>query len=111
MSRPDLWSREQLIATYNLYCQLPFGKLDARNRAVVALAGAIGRSPNAVALKLVNFASLDPTIRASGRKGMGNVSTADRAIWKEFHDDWNKLVAESQRVLEGIGALPPEELP
>lgn len=110
MSRSDLWSREQLIAVYNLYCQLPFGKMDARNQDVIALAGAIGRSPNAVALKLVNFASLDPAIRASGRKGMGNVSTADRAIWKEFHDDWNTLVAESQRVLEGIGALSPEEM-
>jgi len=83
--------------------------MDARNRDVIALAGAIGRSPNAVALKLVNFASLDPAIRASGRRGMGNVSAADRAIWEEFHGDWNKLVAESQQVLKGIGALPTEE--
>lgn len=110
MPRSDLWSRDQLIAAYNLYCRLPFGKLDARNREVVALASAIGRSPSAVALKLVNFASLDPAIRASGRRGMGNVSAADRAIWEEFHSDWNKLVAESQYVLEGIGTLPTEEL-
>ncbi len=110
MSRPDLWSRDQLIAVYNLYCQLPFGKMDARNRDVIALAHAIGRSPNAVALKLVNFASLDPAIRASGRKGMGNVSAADRAIWEEFQGDWNKLVAESQQVLEQIGGFPVEEV-
>jgi predicted restriction endonuclease len=109
MPRPDRWSREQLIAVYNLYCQLPFGKMDARNRDVIALASAIGRSPNAVALKLVNFASLDPAIRASGRRGMGNVSVADRAIWEEFHGNWNKLVAESQQVLEQIGALKTEE--
>lgn len=110
MPQSDPWSRDQLKAVYNLYCQLPFGKLDARNRAVITLANAIGRSVNAVALKLVNFASLDPVIRASGRKGMGNVSAADRAIWEEFHSDWNKLVDESQQLLERLDALPTAQM-
>lgn len=38
-------------------------------------------SPGSVALKLVNLASLDPLIVASGRSGMGNVSVQDRRVW------------------------------
>jgi hypothetical protein len=63
------WTKEQLKLAFHLYCQLPFGKLDQRNAEVVQLAKAIERTPSAVAMKLVNFASLDPAVRTSGRKG------------------------------------------
>jgi hypothetical protein len=35
-------------------------------------------------MKLVNLASLDPKILASGRRGMGNASKLDKQIWDEF---------------------------
>jgi len=60
------WTRSQLKLAFYLYCQLPFGKLHQRNPEVIKLAGEIGRTASAVAMKLVNFASLDPAIRASG---------------------------------------------
>ncbi|MFN9133049.1 MAG: HNH endonuclease, partial [Phycisphaerales bacterium] len=60
------WNRDQLVRTLALYCQIPFGKMHSRNPAVVAVAGVIGRTPSAVALKLVNFASLDPELRGRG---------------------------------------------
>lgn len=41
-------------------------------------------SPGSVALKLVNLASLDPLIVASGRSGMGNVSVQDRRVWSSM---------------------------
>lgn len=78
------WTEDQLIEVLLLYCKLPFGKLHSRNPQVMQLAEKIGRSPNSVALKLVNFASLDPTI---DRKGMGNVSALDRATWTKFFDN------------------------
>src|SRR5690554_2533773 len=65
------WTREQLVKTLALYCQLPFGKMHSRNPAVIALASVIERTPSAVALKLVNFASLDPDLRGRGVGGMG----------------------------------------
>ncbi len=45
-------------------------------------------------MKLVNFASLDPAITTSGRKGLGNASALDREVWDEFHSDWESLVLE-----------------
>lgn len=89
------WTREQLVMTLALYCQLPFGKMHSRNPAVIALARRFERTPSAVALKLVNFASLDPDLRGRGVGGMGNTSAADRAVWAEFFGRWDVLAENS----------------
>lgn len=88
------WTKEQLKLAFNLYCQLPFGKLHSRNTEIVELAGLIGRTPSAVAMKLVNFASLDPAITTTGRTGLGNASALDSEVWDEFHANWEKLALE-----------------
>lgn len=98
------WNREQLLRTLALYCQLPFGKMHSRNPAVVAVAAVIGRTPSAVALKLVNFASLDPELRGRGVGGMGNTSAADREVWAEFYGRWDVLAANAVARAECEGA-------
>jgi putative restriction endonuclease len=45
-----------------------------------------------VALKLVNFASLDPDLKGRGVGGMANVSHADREVWNKFFGQWDSLV-------------------
>jgi putative restriction endonuclease len=97
------WTREQLKLAFHLYCQLPFGKLDQRNREVIQLAEAIERTPSAVAMKLVNFASLDPSVRNSGRKGLEGASKLDRDIWSEFHHDWERLALEVSEIRGKLG--------
>lgn len=114
-----LWTREELILAINLYCKTPFGKLDARNPSVVSLANLIGRTSNSVALKLVNFASLDPTLKARGIKGASNASKLDKEIWDEFFNNWDILPFESELLLakfqkisiEKLNDLPEYELP
>ena len=88
------WTREQLKLAFHLYCQLPFGKLDMRTPEVISLAMLIGRTPGAVAMKLSNFASLDPAITGTGRKGLDGASNLDREVWEEFNADWEKLALE-----------------
>jgi putative restriction endonuclease len=89
------WTRKELILTFNLYCKLPFGKLHSRNPDIIYLAEQIGRTANAVALKLVNFASLDPELKKRGIKGMSSCSKHDKLIFEEFSNNWDKLVLES----------------
>jgi hypothetical protein len=96
------WTLEQLKLAFYLYCQLPFGKLHQRNPQIVELAQLIGRTPSSLAMKLVNFASLDPSIRDSGRHGLGNASALDKAVWDEFHADWERLVVECQQIRNGL---------
>jgi hypothetical protein len=77
------WSREETIKALSLYIQTPFGRMHAGNGDIIALAEQLGRTPSAVAMKLCNFASLDPVERACGISGMVNVSQLDREIWAE----------------------------
>lgn len=99
MSRNKNWNREQLLVAYSLYCRLPFGKLDARNSEVEKYAVLIGRTKDALALKLVNIASLDPVITSTGRVGMTNAAKADRAMWSEMSADWGIFEAHMNNAL------------
>lgn len=101
-SPPVPWSRKALLIAFALYCRTPFGKMHKSNPEVVQLANLLGRTPSSLAMKLVNFASLDPKITSSGRVGLKGASKGDRAIWAEFHDDWEALAVESNNVLTSI---------
>lgn len=104
------WAREELLLAFNLYCKLPFGQFDDRNPSVNELARLIGRSPSAVAMKLSNFASLDPYHQQRGIRGLSNSSQADKAIWDEFHGDWERLAVESETILAHITGRASETL-
>ncbi len=99
MKERILWNREELILAINLYCKTPFGKLHKSNPDVIRLAELIGRTPSAVSWKLVNFASLDPSLQARGIKGAINSSSLDREIWAEFFNNWDDLAYESEILL------------
>lgn len=94
-----LWTREELVLAINLYCKIPFGKLHSRNPEIVHFSKTIGRTPSSVALKLVNFSSLDPSLKLRGIKGMGNVSKLDSAVWSEFYNNWDVALFESEELL------------
>ncbi|MBX3665437.1 MAG: HNH endonuclease [Burkholderiales bacterium] len=97
------WTKDQLKLAFHLYFQLPFGKLHQRNPEIIELASLIGRTPGAVAMKLSNIASLDPKITGTGRKGLSGSSELDRQVWTEFHENWEKLASESERLRKKLG--------
>ena len=94
-----LWSREELILAMNLYCKLPFGRLHSGTPEIIKLSELIGRTANSVAYKLVNLASLDPSLHARGIKGAANASKLDKEIWNEFYLHWDILPYESEKLL------------
>ena len=104
MPRPTDWTRDQTLAALHIYFQLPFGQLHQRHPLIQHLAEWIGRTPGSVALKLVNFASLDPQVRASGRAGMSNASRLDKRIWDELNSDWDLVADEAARAYEHYGS-------
>ena len=77
------WTREQLDIVLELYAITPFGRIHNKNPEIMRVSDQIGRTASAVALKMANYASLDPTIQ---RSGMKNTSTLDRVAWAEFFD-------------------------
>ena len=70
----------------------------------MALAKVIGRTSDAVAMKMLNIASLDPAITGTGRAGLGNASALDRAVWDEFHSDGERLAVECQLLRQQLDA-------
>lgn len=53
----------------------PYGRIHGRNPEIMALAKVIGRTADAVAMKMLNLASIDPAVVSSGRAGLGNASS------------------------------------
>lgn len=104
------WTREQALACFNLYCRIPFGKLHSRNPEIVEFAKIIGRTPSAVAMKLVNFASFDPAHKKRNVKGLANASSLDRAIWEEFEAAPNRIAEQSEEAFNGFGISLPESI-
>jgi len=109
MAKGRAWSRDELIVAMNLYCKLPFGQLHHRNPVIIALANKLGRTPGSVAMKLCNLASLDPVQQARGISGLSGASAGDRAVWEEFHKDWERLAFESEVLLARLDGKPVEE--
>lgn len=113
------WTRAETLAALNVYFQLSFGLFHQRHPAIRQLAEWLGRTPGAVALKLVNFASLDPQVRASGRAGMGNCSKLDEGIWQELNTHWDAVATEAASLFDQYAlqhGVPPgsdvaDELP
>src|SRR5579885_1906923 len=86
------WSRDELILALDLY--LSQGLLDDRSPDVIALSEdlrclaaveqndpEVFRNPNGVAMKLGNFAALDPGYNGKGLSAGGK---GDREVWNEF---------------------------
>lgn len=92
------WNRNELLLALNLYCSLPFGQYHSHNNEIIWLAAYIDRTPSAVAMKLSNFASFDPSHQARGIKGLQNAGKADWEIWDDFHHNWSRLATESEIV-------------
>ena len=98
------WTRAELLVAFALYLKLPFGQLHARNPEISAQASRIERTPGALAMKLVNIASLDDSITRTGRSGLRNASNADRAMWAEMQSDWPAFTAAAEAALQGADA-------
>ena len=96
------WTRDQLVLAFELYCRIPFQRTKANNPRVKELAGMLGRTPASVARKLGNFGAFDPQLAARNISGLTHGSKLDKAIWDEFHQDWNGLVVRAHELQASI---------
>ncbi|QJD77630.1 HNH endonuclease [Spirosoma rhododendri] len=100
MTKSPNWTREELILAFNLYLKLDFGKMHKGNPEVIKLAGILGRrTPDSVAMRLTNFASVDPYHQKRGVKGMTGGYNQVKPIWNEFNSNRENLVYESEQIL------------
>ena len=101
-----LWTRDEQILALYLYCQIEFKKTKANNPEVIKLANLLGRTPASVARKLGNLGAFDPRLAVKGITGLTHASKSDGEIWAEFSNDWERLVSESEKLLQALHAKP-----
>jgi len=93
------WTRDELILAFNLYLKLPFGKLHSRTKEIIELSEIIGRTSGSVAMRLNNFASVDPYHQQRGISGLTGGRKQVEPIWDEFINNKEDLLFESERIL------------
>jgi putative restriction endonuclease len=109
--RKDIWTREQLIVALNLYWQIPYNKISGSSNTIIKeISSLIGRTPAALAYKLMNFTSLDPERQGKGNKGKSSAGSGDKIIWDEYFNEWEKLTNDSLMILSKIQHNPIERI-
>lgn len=109
MSTRTPWTRQQLLIAFELYCRIPFGRITSRHPEIIRVSELIGRTPAGLSMKMGNIASLDPAITSTGRRGLGNASRSDRAMWEEMNSAWERFAVESRTALEELGIIGQSE--
>ena len=101
------WRRDELLVALGLYLRLPFGQLHRGQPEIIEAAERLGRTPSALAMKLVNLASLDDSL---DRAGLRNASQADREIWAELQGDWGATAEAIAEAEAGLSVVPALEI-
>jgi putative restriction endonuclease len=105
----NLWTREETILAFELYCTLPKGQDRVGNEEVKKLSEAMERPVNSVKLKLQNFKSYDKSYTQQGRTGLRHGSKIDEEVCLEFFDNWDNLVVEANDIKIKRGLMPADE--
>lgn len=109
MSTRKRWTRDELLVALNVYHKLTFGQFDQHNPVVMAVAAKLdGRTPSSLAMKLSNFASLDPALKLRGIKGLEGASALDRSVWAEFHAHSEDVVPATEDALRRVLETPDD---
>jgi putative restriction endonuclease len=103
------WTRDHFLIALNLYCKLPFGQLHRGNPIIQEVAAKMGRTASSLAMKLCNFAALDPVQQARGVRGLPGATKQDRTVWDEFHRSLSALAPESEEMLHDLFTKDAEE--
>ena len=104
------WTEKETIVAFNLYCKLPFGKLNQNNPEIIHLAHLLGRKPSAVSMKLCNIARLDPSLQERGVSGLSHGATLEKTVWDKFVDNPDNLAFESEKLIAEFSHRNIEEI-
>lgn len=99
-----LWQYNEIVLVLYLYYQIPFGAIRASNPEIISLSKLLHRTPDAVAFKLANLASIDPFILNSGRRGLKNGSKLDKVVFDTYSHDLIQLAIDAQLIEENLSA-------
>lgn len=101
------WSYDETIVALGLYFQVTFSRTNMNHPEIVRVAKILGRTPSAVAMKVINFARFDPTLRVEGIRGLAHGAKMEADVWNAYVGKMDELSYEYNRLLKGC-AIPAE---
>ena len=96
------WSRDETLVALGLYLQLPYGKLDHRNKEIVKIAKALNRTPSSLSMKMCNIGRLDPSLREKGKLALGHGAKLEHEIWDEFEGRHEELIQSYESIVTSL---------
>ncbi len=103
------WTRNEFLLVMNLYTKLRYGQFNYRNSKIINLAKLIGKTPGAVAFKLVHLSRQDPKHK-DRVKGLANPGKNAIEIYNEFVSNWDEMLYESEVLLAKFQNKKIEEI-
>lgn len=94
-----LWTRDEFLLVMNLYTKIRYGQFNNRNSEVIKLAELVNKTAGAVAYKLVHLSSQDPHHQNRGIKGLANPGKNAIEIYRDFQENWDEMLYESEVLL------------
>ena len=94
------WTKEGILVVLRYYYLIPFAKMNKNHPLVRECAEIIGRTPSSVNLRLGNFGSFDPDLKALDISGLKNAGNAVQAVWDAYYGNFDKLFADSEKLIE-----------
>ncbi len=90
---PRAWTKEELLVALKIYCELEFRQFHARQPRIIEVSEYLNRTPGSLAMKLCNFASLDPAMQGKGLKA---ASKADAEIISDFLLNAEQMIMDAE---------------
>ena len=109
MKQREKWSSDEYVVAFNLYLRLPFGKMHHRTPEIIELAQLLGRTPSSIAMRLTNFAHIDPFHQDRGVKGLKGGKKQCQPIFEKYINDRDNLMYESEVILAKLQGQGIEE--
>ena len=103
------WTRDQTIIALAVYCKIPFNRVSSSHPLILKYSKIIGRSANALKMKIGNFGSFDPELKKRGIVGLSNTSQLDEQIWSEFENNWEELAIQSELLIATLSNVSIEK--
>lgn len=100
------WSYDETVVALGLYFQVTFSRTKMTHPEIVRVSKILGRTPSSVAMKVINFARFDPTLRVAGISGLAHGAKLEAEVWNAYAGKMDELSYEYNRLLGGK-AIPP----
>lgn len=102
MIKGKIWSKEETMVAFYVYCMVPFAKSSKTHPVIISYAKLLGRTPSALNMKIGNMGRLDPELKKKSITGLTHGSKMEEYVWEEFEKSRDDFVFKTEKIIEEL---------